>query len=293
MVASVHVNGFVKVEQTAAETLQPSALRLRADELLGSLQFEVVVAEDGASGIEAVRTLSTAPVEITLVIMLLSAKFDGWFAAITFSALLLYIVFTVTVTEWRTAFRRAMNEQDSKASTKAVDALINYETVKAFGAEPRTVESYDEALGRYARASVKANTSLAILNMAQGVVQSLGLGVMALLAGWEAAHGRMGPGDVTAAVLIMTSLYMPLNFLGFAYREVRQSFIDMEAMTELRDQKPEAAASSSALEGRYRCGREWGRRSSRCLPTSPSSLAIAWVTKSAPLLRVPANAANR
>ena len=117
---------------------------------------------------------------------------------------------------------------------RAVDALLNYETVKSFGAETRSVAGYDQALGQYATAAVKANTSLVLLNVVQAAVMNLGLGVMAVLAGVEAAHGRMGPGDITASILILISLYTPLNFLGFAYREIRQSFIDMEAMLALR-----------------------------------------------------------
>ena len=126
-----------------------------------------------------------------------------------------------------------MNEADSEASGRAVDALLNYETVKAFGAEVRAAGGYEDALLTYGKASIRANNSLAILNIIQAAIMSFGLGVMAVVAGLEAAAGRMGPGDVTASVLILTSLYQPLAFLGFAYREVRQSFIDMEAMAAL------------------------------------------------------------
>jgi len=186
-----------------------------------------------------VFNLAPTALELVFAAIVLAAAYDWRFAAVAVTTVAVYAVITFAMSNWRIHHRRELNEADSEASGRAVDALLNYETVKAFGAEPRTVGGYDEALQRYARASVKANTSLALLNIAQGAVQSLGLGVMVLLAGLEAAAGRMGPGDVTAAVLIMTSLYMPLNFLGFAYREVRQSFIDMEAMTELRSQRPE------------------------------------------------------
>jgi ATP-binding cassette subfamily B protein len=192
--------------------------------------------------------LAPTALELVFAAFVLAAAYDWRFAGVAVATVAVYAAITFAISNWRIHHRRELNEADSEASGRAVDALLNYETVKAFGAEPRTVESYDDALARYARASVKANTSLALLNMAQGAVQSVGLGVMALLAGWEAAHGRMGPGDVTAAVLIMTSLYMPLNFLGFAYREVRQSFIDMEAMTELRDQSPDVADAPDARD---------------------------------------------
>ena len=175
------------------------------------------------------------------------AKASDWrFAAVAVVTVAVYAVATFAISNWRISQRRELNDADNEASGRAVDALMNYETVKAFGAEARATGGYDEALMRYARAWVKANTSLALMNIIQGAVQSAGLGVMAVLAGVEAASGRMGPGDVTASILIMTSLYTPLNFLGFAYREVRQSFIDMENMDALIRQKPEIADAPGA-----------------------------------------------
>jgi ABC-type transport system involved in Fe-S cluster assembly fused permease/ATPase subunit len=125
---------------------------------------------------------------------------------------------------------------------------LNYETVKAFGAEDRAVGGYDAALTAYGAANIKATNSLTLLNTVQSAVMSLGLGVMAILAGGEAAAGRIGPGDVTAAVLILVNLYGPLNILGFAYREIRQSFIDMEAMLDLRRAKPDVADAADAID---------------------------------------------
>jgi ATP-binding cassette subfamily B protein len=183
--------------------------------------------------------LAPTALELVFASAVLAKAYDWRFAAVAVATVVVYAGFTFAISNWRIHHRRELNEADSEASGRAVDALLNYETVKAFGAEGRTMEGYDEALVRYSRASVKANTSLALLNMAQGAIQAIGLCVMALLAGMEALGGRMGPGDVTASILIMTSLYMPLNFLGFAYREVRQSFIDMEAMTALLDQTAE------------------------------------------------------
>jgi ATP-binding cassette subfamily B protein len=125
---------------------------------------------------------------------------------------------------------------------------MNYETVKTFGAEARAAATYDQALSGYSKASVQANTSLALLNGVQAVVMNIGLAIMAVLAGMEAMAGRMGPGDVTAAILILISLYAPLNILGFAYREIRQSFIDMEAMLDLTRQKPDVADAPDAID---------------------------------------------
>jgi ATP-binding cassette subfamily B protein len=188
-----------------------------------------------------VLVLNLAPTALELVFAaaVLTRAYDWRFAAVAVATVAVYAAFTFLLSTWRLQHRRELNEADTEASGRAVDALINYETVKAFGAEGQVTEGYDEALVRYTRASVQANTSLILLNMVQGLIQSAGLGAMAILAGMEAASGRMGPGDVTASVLIMTSLYTPLNFLGFAYREVRQSFIDMEQMRALLDQKPD------------------------------------------------------
>jgi ATP-binding cassette subfamily B protein len=190
--------------------------------------------------------LAPTALELVFAAVVLAKAYDWRFALVAVATVAVYAAITFGISNWRIHHRRELNEADSEASGRAVDALLNYETVKAFGAEGRAVGDYDEALVRYARASIKANTSLALLNIAQGAIQSAGLGIMALLAGLEAAAGRMGPGDVTASILIMTSLYMPLNFLGFAYREVRQSFIDMESMTALLEQRPEVDDEADA-----------------------------------------------
>ena len=153
----------------------------------------------------------------------------------------IYAVITFAISNWRIEHRRLMNAADSEAAGQAVDALLNYETVKSFGAEIRATEGYERALTTYGVAAIRANQSLAMLNIAQAAIMNIGLGIMAVMAGFEAAAGRMGPGDVTAAVLIMISLYGPLNVLGFAYREVRQAFIDMEEMLKLQRQAPDVA----------------------------------------------------
>ena len=192
-------------------------------------------------------------VEITLVISLLSAKFDSWFAAITFSALLLYIAFTVTVTEWRTTFRRAMNEQDSKASTKAVDALINYETVKYFSNEKFEQARYDENLQRLERASIKSQTSLSVLNLGQSLIIATAVTLLVWRATEGVVAGTMTLGDLVLVNALMIQLYIPLNFLGVIYREIKQSIIDMEKMFALLGQHREVAdapgAKPLAIEG--------------------------------------------
>ena len=185
-------------------------------------------------------------VELVLAAGVLGAKYDWRFAAVAVVVVVIYTAATFAMSNWRLEHRRIMNAADSEAAGVSVDALLNYETVKSFGAETRAAQTYDRALGDYAEASLKANSSLNMLNGMQALVMNLGLGVMAVMAGFEAAAGRMGPGDVTAAVLIMISLYAPLNILGFAYREIRQSFIDMEEMLKVTRQTPQVADSPNA-----------------------------------------------
>ena len=193
-----------------------------------------------------VFNLAPTVIELFIAAGVLAAKYDWRFAAAAVATVVVYVILTFAVSDWRIAHRRALNEADQEAAGRAVDALINYETVKTFGAETRAVANYDTALNAYAAAQIKATNSLTLLNAVQSAVMSLGLAVMAVMAGYEASAGRMGPGDVTAAVLIMINLYAPLNILGFAYREIRQSFIDMEAMLDLRRQAPDVAEAKDA-----------------------------------------------
>ena len=183
---------------------------------------------------------------ITLVIALLSAKFDGWFAAITFGALALYIVFTITVTEWRTHFRRAMNEQDSKANTKAVDALINYETVKYFSNEHFEQARYDDNLQRLEKVSIKSQTSLSLLNLGQSFIIAVTVTLLVWRATLGVVNGSMSLGDLVLVNALMIQLYVPLNFLGVIYREIKQSMVDMEKMFALLGQHREVADAADA-----------------------------------------------
>ncbi|MDI1281621.1 ABC transporter ATP-binding protein/permease [Brevundimonas sp.] len=186
-------------------------------------------------------------VELVLAAGVLGARYDWRFGAVAVVVVAVYTASTFALSNWRLEHRRTMNTADTEAAGVSVDALLNYETVKSFGAEARSAAVYDRALGDYTRAALKANSSLALLNMIQAGIMNLGLGVMAVMAGFEAAAGRMGPGDVMAAVLIMISLYAPLNILGFAYREVRQSFIDMEEMLKVTRQTPQVADAPGAV----------------------------------------------
>ncbi|WP_416336263.1 ABCB family ABC transporter ATP-binding protein/permease [Brevundimonas bullata] len=195
-----------------------------------------------------VFNLGPTAIELVLAAAVLAARYDWRFGAVAVGVVLVYGTATFSMANWRLEHRRAMNAADSEAAGLSVDALLNYETVKSFGAETRAAEAYDQSLSTYVDAALKANTSLAALNMIQGLIMNIGLGIMAVMAGFEAAAGRMGPGDVTAAVLIMISLYAPLNILGFAYREIRQSFIDMEEMLKVTRQAPQVADAPDAID---------------------------------------------
>jgi len=186
--------------------------------------------------------------QLVAAAVLLAESYDLRFAATAVVTVIVYGAATFTMSDWRIKHRRELTLADSEAAGRAVDALLNYETVKSFGAEARAVAGYDVALGDYARAYVRSNQSLIVLNIVQAAIMSLGLGVMAILALYEAADHHMKLGGVTASTLIMIQVYTPLNMLGFAYREIRQSFIDMEAMLQLRREQPDVGEAPDAVD---------------------------------------------
>ena len=238
-----------RVSLEAFEHLLQLSLRFHLERQTGGVSRDI---ERGSRSIQSllnytIYNILPTLVEIAMVIALLSAKFDGWFAAITFGALVLYIGFTVTVTEWRTGFRRAMNEQDSKANTKALDALLNYETVKYFSNEPFEQARYDDNLHRLEKASVKSQTSLSVLNLGQSLIIATAVTLLVWRATLGVVAGTMTLGDLVLVNALMIQLYIPLNFLGVIYREIKQSMIDMEKMFALLGQHREIADAPGAL----------------------------------------------
>ncbi|MDA8417308.1 MAG: ABC transporter ATP-binding protein/permease [Betaproteobacteria bacterium] len=243
---------FAKVTQRAIRQVALSVfqhlhalnLRFHLERQTGGLSRDI---ERGTRGIESLlrfTLFSILPtlVEMLMVALILAWKYDGWFAVITLVTLGIYIVLTVVITEWRTHFRRRMNELDSRANARAVDSLLNYETVKYFGNEAWEAARYDENLAHWEQAAVKSQTSLAFLN----VMQSLIIGVGSVLLMWRAAdgvtEGRLTVGDLVMINALLLQLYMPLNFLGVVYREIKQSLTDMDRLfrlltveTEIRD----------------------------------------------------------
>ncbi|MEP1230960.1 MAG: ABC transporter ATP-binding protein/permease [Litorimonas sp.] len=174
--------------------------------------------------------------------------FNGWFSLVAATIVLSYIAFTILTTEWRLKFRREMNKRDTEAAGKAVDSLLNYETVKYFSAESFEISRYDGAMAGYQKAAIRSRTSLASVNIGQSFLMNLGLVLMISLSGYYIVEGQMSVGDMTAVMLVMTQLYRPLNILGFAYREIKQALTDMEKMFTLMDKKPEVLDDDSAKD---------------------------------------------
>ena len=185
--------------------------------------------------------------EISLVAVILLSNYDIWFTVIILVTLLSYIALTLIVTEWRMIFRRTMNDMDSKANTRAIDSLINYETVKYFGNESWEAQRYDEHLQEWETAAVRNQTSLAALNAGQSAIIALGVTLLMLLASDGVVKGTMSLGDLVLINAFMLQLYMPLHFLGFVYREIKHSLADMEKMftllMEIEEIKDKAGAS--------------------------------------------------
>jgi ATP-binding cassette, subfamily B, heavy metal transporter len=185
-------------------------------------------------------------IEVALVLTLLAVKFDGWFAGITGIALVAYISYTVVLTEWRTKFRRQMNELDSTAHTRAIDSLLNYETVKYFNNEDFEAKRYDENLERLRRAALKSQQTLSLLNTGQQIIIAAALVAMLWRATQGVANGTMTLGDLVMINAFMIQLYIPLNFLGVLYREIKQALTDLDKMFGLLDRDREVADAPSA-----------------------------------------------
>jgi ATP-binding cassette subfamily B protein len=234
---------FAKVAQRAIRTvalqifrhLHGLTLRYHLERQTGGLSRSI---ERGTKGIEFLLTFMLFNVlptlfEISLVCGILWWLYGVWFALVTFVTIASYIGFTLFVTEWRLKYRREMNLMDSEANTKAIDSLLNYETVKYFGNEEHEAQRYDRALRRYERAAVSSKSSLSIVNIGQGVIISVGLCGVMTMAAYGVVGGRMTIGDFVLVNSYLVQLYLPLNFLGFVYREIKNSLTDMDSMFSL------------------------------------------------------------
>jgi ATP-binding cassette subfamily B protein len=246
--AKVTQHSIRRVALKVFEHLHKLSLRFHLERQTGGVSRDI---ERGAAGIRFLLNFMLFNIlptllEIGFVAAILLVKYDPWFAIITVITLIAYVVFTLLITEWRMIFRRTMNEMDSRANTRAIDSLLNYETVKYFSNEGYEARRYDETLQSWEKAAIRNQTSLSLLNMGQGTIIAGGVTALMLLAGQGVIAGTMTLGDLVLVNAFLIQLYMPLHFLGFVYREIRHSLADMERMfglldthEEVRD-KPEA-----------------------------------------------------
>ena len=247
---------FAKVTQRAVRRigltvfrhLHALSLRFHLARQTGGLTRDVERGQRGISTLVSYALFSILPtvVEISFVAAILVVRYDWTFIAITAAALGLYVLFTITITEWRTHFRRQMNELDSKANTRAIDSLLNYETVKYFGNEEWEARRYDESLQRWERAAVLSQTSLSALNIGQSALIAVAVALIMWRATVGVVAGTMTIGDLVLVNAFMIQLYIPLNFLGVIYREIKQALADMERLFRLIEEHAEIADKSGA-----------------------------------------------
>jgi ATP-binding cassette, subfamily B, heavy metal transporter len=248
---------FAKATEGAARSislqvfrhLHAMSLRFHLERQTGGMTRDIERGTRGVHSLISYSLYSIIPtlIEVALVLTLLAVKFDVWFAVITIVALVFYITFTVSVTEWRTQFRKKMNELDSHAHTRAIDSLLNYETVKYFNNEEFEAKRYDQSLEKYRRAAVKSQTTLSMLNTGQQLIIAVALVAMLWRATQGVVDGRMTLGDLVMVNAFMIQLYIPLNFLGVIYREIKQSLTDLEKMFTLMEREREIADLPGAV----------------------------------------------
>ena len=247
---------FAKATEGAARSislgvfrhLHAMSLRFHLDRQTGGMTRDIERGTRAVHSLVSYSLYSIIPtlIELGLVLTLLAVKFDVWFAGITVIALVLYISFTITMTEWRTQFRKRMNELDSKAHTRAIDSLLNFETVKYFNNEEFEALRYDDNLERYRQAALKSQRTLSILNAGQQLIIASGLVAMLWRATQGVVDGRMTLGDLVMVNAFMIQIYIPLNFLGAIYRELKQNLADLEKMFTLLEREQEIADAPDA-----------------------------------------------
>ncbi|MBL6953012.1 MAG: ABC transporter ATP-binding protein/permease [Alphaproteobacteria bacterium] len=247
---------FAKVGQNALRTvalqvfrhLHSLSLAFHLDRRTGGLSRAI---ERGTKGIDFLLRFSLFNIlptllELSLVCVVLLINYGADYSAVTLLSVGIYIAFTLTVTEWRLKHRREMNRTDSEANSRAIDSLLNFETVKYFGNEGHEAARFDQSMSRYESAAVRSQTSLAMLNIGQGAIIALGMGTVMLMAARGIISGDLTLGDFVLINTFMMQLYQPLGFLGFVYREIKQSLVDMDKMFELIEVHAEVADAPNA-----------------------------------------------
>ncbi len=241
--AAVAMHSVRRLANETFEHMHRLSLRFHLERKTGGLTR---VLERGRAGVESIvrmtmLTLFPTIIEFVMILAVLLYEFDWRYAIITILMIVAYMVFTTKATEWRMNIRRSMNESDTDASGKAVDSLLNFETVKYFGSEAREASRYDKAMERFERASVKAYISLAVLNAGQAIIFTAGLTLCMVLVVNGIREGRHTIGDFVLINAMLLQLYQPLNFMGMVYREIKQAIIDIDQMFDVLDQEPEIA----------------------------------------------------
>ncbi|RED50982.1 ABCB family ABC transporter ATP-binding protein/permease [Aestuariispira insulae] len=246
--AKVKMRALRVVALQTFQHLHSLSLRFHMDRQTGGLSRAI---DRGVKGIEFLLNFTLFNIlptllEIFMVCGLLWAFFDFWFALVTFVTIGSYIAFTMLVTEWRLKFRRQMNDKDNEANTKAIDSLLNFETVKYFGNEDHEAQRFDRAMRGYEKAAITSTVSLSAVNIGQGGIIAAGLVILMMMAGQGVIEGTMTLGDFVMVNTYLIQLYLPLNFLGFVYRQIRQSLTDMEDMFELLRVSQEVSDNENA-----------------------------------------------
>jgi len=239
--AKVMQRSIRRVAMKVFEHLHALSLRFHLERQTGGMSRDI---ERGTAGIRFLLNFMLFNIlptlfEMGLVTVILLVRYDAWYAIVTLGTIVVYITYTLVITEWRMIFRRTMNEMDSKANTKAIDSLLNYETVKYFNNEAWEAKRYDDTLQKWEKAAVRNQTSLSVLNIGQAAIVAAGVTILMIMASQGVVSGKMTIGDLVLVNAFLIQLYMPLHFLGFVYREIRHSLADMERMFTLLDQHEE------------------------------------------------------
>ena len=254
--AKVAMNAVRRLAYLTFEHMHRLSLRFHLERKTGGLTR---VLERGRNAIETIvrmviMQLVPTGIELGLIVVVLLYQFDWRYVVVILATVACYMVFTYYATEWRIGIRRRMNDSDTDANVKAIDSLLNYETVKYFSAEEREAKRYDRSMGRYEHASVQAYTSLAVLNAGQAVIFTMGLAAVMVMCAYGVKQGTNTVGDFVMINAMMIQLYQPLNFMGMVYREIKQAMIDIEAMFTILQRDPEIQDRSDAKPLKVRDG---------------------------------------
>jgi len=248
--AKVQYHAMREVAVSTFAHVHTLSLRFHLERKTGGLSRVIERGTKGIDNLLSIAIFNTFPtvLELAITSAIFLVLFNVWFAAATIVMVVLYTWFTFAITRWRIQFRRDMNQSDQDANTKAVDSLLNYETVKYFNNELHETRRFDRSMERFARASIQATTSLTVLNTGQAIIMAAGLGVVMALAAVGIMQGHLTVGGLTMATGYLVALQQPLNFLGTAYREITQSLVDMDAMFRLLHQPQEVKDKPGATD---------------------------------------------